>query len=75
MLPEIDIKIIDKAYKNEFDENIAKLYPELSWINFNHKCHYEIAYKELGVKYKRSPKEIAKIFGWSLSNTITNLLN
>ena len=75
MLPELDIEIIDQSFKNEFDNNIPKLYPKLDWINFDHKCHYDIAEKELGVIHKKTPKEIKQIFGWSLSTTIMSLLS
>ena len=69
MLSEIKNPYITKSSKSK--DNI--LYPELSWENFNHKCHYNIAEKELGVKNKKTPREIKQIFGWSLSKTVMNL--
>tara|TARA_B100000131_G_C18076047_1_gene596394 strand:- start:403 stop:1272 length:870 start_codon:yes stop_codon:yes gene_type:complete len=53
--------------KNDMQNNFNnKLYPQLMWENFDHKSHYYIAEEELGVKFKRSPKELRKIFGWGL---------
>ena len=55
MLSEIKNPYITKSSKSK--DNI--LYPELSWENFNHKCHYNIAGKELGVKNKNSKRDKA----------------
>lgn len=74
MLPELNIEIIDQSFQNEVADKVPKLYPKLDWLNFDNKCHYEIAEKELGVMHKRTPKEIKQIFGWSLSTAIMRLL-
>ena len=75
MLPELNIGSNDQSFRSESKNNIPKIYPKLNWINFDDKCHYEIAEKELGVMHKKTPKEIKQIFGWSLSKTIMSLLS
>ena len=49
-------------------DKYSKLYPELLWETFKHKSYSDIGEKELGWKYKKSPKEICEIFGWKYQN-------
>tara|TARA_S200000501_G_scaffold33729_1_gene28041 strand:+ start:6534 stop:7247 length:714 start_codon:yes stop_codon:yes gene_type:complete len=53
----------------------AKKYPALLWDNFNHKSHFYIAEKELGLRYKRTPDELIKIFEWSLKDFFKSFFN
>lgn len=43
-------------------------YPELLWQNFEDKSYYRIGEKELGSKFKLSPREMRKMFGWKINN-------
>ena len=73
MLSEIDMEIIDESKHDKHLKKISELYPELSWSNFDHKCHYNIAEKELGVKHKKTPKELKRIFNWNILNLLSKL--
>lgn len=55
-----------KSAENDYFSYMSK-YPELMWSNFNTKSHYQIGEKELGYKFKLSPKEMRAIFGWSVT--------
>ncbi len=63
-----DLKFVNgsenKASKNL--ETYSRLYPELIWENYNHKSHSEISEFELGLDYKKSPKYLRELFGWSI---------
>ena len=60
-------KIKKNASHHTFYSN---LYPQILWNNFDHKSHHYISDEELGLKYKKSPKEICDIFGWNLKKLL-----
>ncbi len=72
-----DMKNSNHHDNNFIDRNLvySKKYPGLLWNNFNHKSHFYISHTELGLKYKKSPKELSKLFGWNLKTAIRSLLN
>ena len=53
--------------EKSYHEFYSKKYPILLWDNFDHKPHPYIAEEELGMNYKKKPKELRKIFEWNLS--------
>lgn len=50
--------------QNKLQNRMRKKYPELLWENFDDKCYKEIANKELGLEYKRTPQKLRKILGF-----------
>ena len=59
-------------YGNDFiSRNLtySKKYPGLLWNDFNHESHFYISHNELGLKHKKSPKELSLLFGWNLKET------
>ena len=48
-------------------------YPELMWPNFKDKSHHRVGEKELGYKFKLSPKEMCTLFGWSINKLLNNI--
>ncbi len=46
-------------------ETMIERYPQLLYSNFNGECHRWISDYELGVEYKRSPKDLRRMFEWS----------
>ena len=55
----------NKSAEEDNNTYVTK-YPELMWSNFMTKSHYQIGEKELGYKFKLSPKEMRAIFRWSV---------
>ena len=56
----------NKSAENDYYAYVNK-YPELMWSNFKSKSYYQVGEKELGYKFKLSPKEMRTLFGWSIS--------
>lgn len=44
---------------------LYKSYPEILWKNFDDRSHYDIAEKELGLEFKKTPNELKELFGWN----------
>ena len=53
---------------NKFYSNI---YPELMWENFNDKPNHHPSSIELGLEYKKSPKELCDLFEWNMKSLFT----
>ena len=64
----------NSKYRTDFYRHYKNIYPELLWENFSHKSHQFIGQNELGFAHKKSPKELAKLFGWSWNQIFSKLL-
>ena len=51
-----------------YNQKYSKYYPELMWENFNDKSNYNIGELELGLEFKKSPKELCDLFEWHISS-------
>ena len=66
----VDVKETWEGRNDYNHDKYSNLYPELLWENFDDKSHHAIGEKELGLDYKKSPKEICEIFDWRYQNII-----
>lgn len=66
-----DIKLLKWKKRRIYDhDEFSSLYPELLWKNFDDKSYSWIGEKELGLEFKRSPRELLEIFGWTPRNFV-----
>ena len=54
-----------------FNKFYSNIYPELMWENFNDKPNHHPSSIELGLEYKKSPKELCDLFEWNMKSLFT----
>lgn len=71
---EVEHKLPQAVGHPSDDDLYSQVYPELLWCNFNDTSHYWIGEYELGLEFKRSPRELRRLFGWTPINVARQFL-